>query len=174
VPATSLGAPTTCLGAHGSAVNKPRSAGDKSGSILNHSEAVWEKQHLLWECCWCAWKSELLLIIQRFLKLMYSVCVPIHFSMYLYSYPSTHSISGLAADSVMRAIRGAPQNDNGVNSGIHSGAVIERVWRSTLEAVIERVWRCTSRPRSSDFGYAIGGHDRATLDMHLEAVIRQI
>jgi hypothetical protein len=30
-------------------------------------------------------------------KLMYSVCIPISVSMYLYSYPSTHGISELAA-----------------------------------------------------------------------------
>jgi len=39
------------------------------------------------------------------------------------------------------------------------------------EAVIERVWRCTWRPRSSELRDALGGRDRATLDMHLDAVI---
>jgi len=39
------------------------------------------------------------------------------------------------------------------------------------EAVIERVWRCTWRPRSSELRDALGGRDRASLDMHLEAVI---
>jgi len=48
------------------------------GGTVNHCRAVWEKQ--LWECCWCAWKSYLLLIIQRFLKLMYSVCILIYVS----------------------------------------------------------------------------------------------
>jgi len=51
------------------------------GSTLNHCRAVSEK-HLLWECCWCAWKS---------------YCILIYVSMYLYSYLSTHGISGLAA-----------------------------------------------------------------------------
>jgi hypothetical protein len=37
------------------------------------------------------------LIVQQLLKLMYSVCILIYVSMYLYSYPSTHGISGLAA-----------------------------------------------------------------------------
>jgi len=37
------------------------------------------------------------------------------------------------------------------------------------EAMIERVWRCTSRPRWSDLRDALGGRDRASLDMHLEA-----
>jgi len=40
-----------------------------------------------------------------------------------------------------------------------------------LEATIERVWRWTWRPRLSEFGVAIGGHERATLEMHLEATI---
>jgi hypothetical protein len=31
------------------------------------------------------------------IKVMYSVCIFIYVSMYLYSYPSTHAISGLAA-----------------------------------------------------------------------------
>jgi len=61
----------------GSADHKSGSADDKPGSTSNHCRAVWEK-HLLWECCWCAWKSLLLLIIQQFLKLMYSVCILIY------------------------------------------------------------------------------------------------
>jgi hypothetical protein len=36
-------------------------------------------------------------IIQRLVKLMYSVCMLIYVSMYLDSYPSTHGKSGLAA-----------------------------------------------------------------------------
>jgi len=81
----------------GSAGNKPGSAGDISGSTLNHSKAAREKQYLLWECCWCTWKSWLLLIVQRFLKLMYSVRIIIYISMYLYNYPSTDGTSGRAA-----------------------------------------------------------------------------
>jgi len=37
-----------------------------------------------------------------------------------------------------------------------------------LEAMIERVWRCTLRLRSSDLRDALGGRDRATLQLHLE------
>jgi hypothetical protein len=37
----------------------------------------------------------LLLMVQQFLKLMYSVCILIYISMYQDSYPSTHGISGL-------------------------------------------------------------------------------
>jgi hypothetical protein len=36
-----------------------------------------------------------------------------------------------------------------------------------LEAVIERVWR----PESCEFGDTVGGCDRASLEMYLEAVI---
>jgi hypothetical protein len=44
-----------------------------------------------------------------------------------------------------REIRGAPEDDDRVNSEIH------------LEAVIEQVWRCTWRPRSSELRDALGG-----------------
>jgi len=40
-----------------------------------------------------------------------------------------------------------------------------------LEARIERVWRCIWRPRSSELRDALEGRDRASLEMHLEAVI---
>jgi hypothetical protein len=40
-----------------------------------------------------------------------------------------------------------------------------------LEAVIERIWRCTYSPRSSELRDALAGRDRASLEMHLEAVI---
>jgi hypothetical protein len=39
------------------------------------------------------------------------------------------------------------------------------------EAVIERVWRCTWRLRSSELRAALGGQDRASPEMHLEAMI---
>jgi len=80
VPTTSLGAPMTSLGVPMTSLEAPTSmgapgsAGDKPGSTLNHCGAVWEKL-LLWECCWCALKSWLLLIVQQFSKLMYSVCI---------------------------------------------------------------------------------------------------
>jgi len=79
-PAISLRALTTSLGAPGCAGVRSGCAGEKSGSISNHSRAVWEKQHLLWERCWSAWKSWLLHIDQRLLKLMYSVCILIYLS----------------------------------------------------------------------------------------------
>jgi len=39
-----------------------------------------------------------------------------------------------------------------------------------LEAVIERVWICTWRLRSSEFGDALGGHNRANLQAVIEPV----
>jgi len=78
----SLGAPTTSLRApgsagdkHGSAGDKPGSAGDMSGSSSNHSHVFSLYSHLC-------------------------ICV----SMYLYSYPSTHAISGLAAGVVLATV----------------------------------------------------------------------
>jgi len=40
-----------------------------------------------------------------------------------------------------------------------------------LEAVIEPVWRCTWRLRSTEPRDALGGRDRASLEMHLETEI---
>jgi len=42
-----------------------------------------------------------------------------------------------------------------------------------LEVGIERVWRCICRPGSSELRDALGGRDRASLEMHLEAVIER-
>ena len=46
----------------------------KPVSTLNCSRAVCKRSYFLWECCRCAWISLLLLIVQWFLILMYSVC----------------------------------------------------------------------------------------------------
>jgi len=64
----------------GSTSDNSGSASDMPGSTSNHCKPVWEKWHL-WERCRCAWKSQLQLIIQRFLKLMYSVCILIYVSL---------------------------------------------------------------------------------------------
>jgi len=49
-----------------------------------------------------------------------------------------------------------PEDDDRVNSEMH------------LEAMIERVWRCNWRLRSSELRDALGGRDRASLEMQLE------
>jgi len=113
---------------------------------------------------------------------MYSVCILIYVSMYLYSYPFTQGIAGLAAGGAWELFevrltmtiewtqRYTPRpwsselgdalgGRDRVNSEMH------------LEAMIERVWWCTWRPRWSHLRDELGGHDRASLEMHLEAVI---
>jgi len=59
-------------------------------------------------------------------------------------------------------IRGALRGRDQVNSAMHLGAVIERVW-----------W-CTWRPRSIELQDALGSRDWACLEMHLEAVIEPV
>ena len=105
--------------------DQPASTGAKSGSASNHSRAVWEK-YLVWQRCWCAWKSELLLIVQQFLKLMYSVCILIYVSI---SLPINTWYIGTACRRCLRANRGAPEHEDRVNTEIHSETVIVRVWR---------------------------------------------
>jgi len=43
-----------------------------------------------------------------------------------------------------------------------------------FEAVIERVWRSTWRLRSSELRDALGGRDRASFEMHLEAMLSEL
>jgi hypothetical protein len=81
-----LGALAPSLGGPGRTCDKLGSTCDKSESIANHSRAVWEIRHPLWECCWCTRQSLLLLIIQSFTKLLYSVCLLIYASMNLWIY----------------------------------------------------------------------------------------
>ena len=81
---------------------------------------------------------------------MDSVCILIHVSMYLYSNPSTHSISRLAA----------------------GGTWDEFTVRTKM--MIEWTQGYTPRPRSSEFGGALGGRDRVNSEMHLGAVMEQV
>jgi len=69
--------------------------------------------------------------------------------MYLYSYPSTHAISGLAV-----------------------GGAWEQ-FEVRLKMTIEWTQRYTPRLWSSDFGDALGGGNRAYLEIHLEAVFER-
>jgi len=114
---------------------------------------------------------------------MYSLCILIYVSMYLYSYPSTHGISGLAAGGACEQFKvrlkitlewthwstprpwssqfgDAIADLDWVNSEMHCGAVME--W----------VWRCAWRPRSSELRDALRGGDRGSLEMHLEAEVK--
>jgi len=74
----------------------------------------------------------------------------IHVSMYLYSYPSTHTISGLAA-----------------------GGAWEQ-FEVCLKMTIKWTQRYTPRPWSSDFGDALRGSNQQYLEIHLEAVIEWV
>jgi len=123
---------------------------------------------------------------------MYSVCILIYGSMYLYSYPSTHDISGLAAGGAWE------QFEVRLKITIQwTQRYTLRPWSSVFgdalgEAIIERVWRYTWRPWLSELArrnwasleihleaviervwrYALGGHDRATLQAVIERVWR--
>jgi len=81
---------------------------------------------------------------------MYLVCMLINESMCLYSYPSTHSISGLAA--------------NGSSEQ----------FKLSLTITIKWTQRNTARPGWSEFWNALGGRKQASLEMHLEAVMQQV
>jgi len=104
----------------GSTGDIPGSAGDMSGSTSNHSHVFSLYSHL---------------------------CISI--SMYLYSYPSTHAISGLAAGGAWEQFE------------VH------------LKMTIEWTQRYTPRPWSGEFGDTFGGGNRAYLGIHLEAVIER-
>jgi len=100
----------------GSTDDKHGSPADKSGNTSNRSRAVWETQLPLCERCWCTWKSYLLLIVQRFLKLMYLECILIYVSMYLCIYvsivlPIYTRYIWTGCRRCLGAIGGAPQND---------------------------------------------------------------
>jgi len=110
-------------------------------------------------------------------------------SRYLYSYPSIHGISRLAAGGAWEPFEVHPKM---TIDWTH--AMIERVWRfmwrprsselrdalwghdrasleMQLETEIEWTQRCNWRPWSSEIGDSLGGHDRASLERHLEAKV---
>ena len=88
--------------------------------------------------------------------------------MYLYSYPSTHAISGLAAGGYTpRPWSYTPRHSVHLR---HPCISVQPP--SLLEDVPDRAClRCTWRRRSSELRDALGGHDWASLDMHLETEI---
>jgi len=115
---------------------------------------------------------------------MYSVCSLIYVSMYVYSYPSTHGISGLAAggaweqfEKLLRMTIEWTQRYTWRRFMLqvrdaHGGrdrASLEMHW----EALIEWTQRCTWRSWSSTFGDSLGGQDRARLEEYLQAVERR-
>jgi len=70
---------------------------------------------------------------------MYSVCILIYVSVYLYSYQSTHGISGLAAGGAWEQIE------------VH------------LKMTIEWTQRYTPKLWSTEFGDAVRGREQASM-----------
>jgi len=140
----------------GRAEDKIRSAGDQPGSILNHCRVV-GKILFFWNSAHVTGNYSYYLSFNNF---QYSRIQFGFSSMYQYSYPSVNGISGKAAVGCLRAIRGAPEDENHMNSEIHSKAIIERVWRSP--------WT----PWSGNFRDALGDRDRVDWEMHIEAKIQ--
>jgi len=115
---------------------------------------------------------------------MYLVCILIYGSIYLYSYPSTHGISGLAAGRASEQFevrlemtmkwtqrytwRRVSCEVRDALGGCDRASLMMR-W----EAVFEWTNRCTASPWLSEFGDELGGHDRATLEEYLEALDRR-
>jgi len=97
---------------------------------------------------------------------MYSVCILIYVCVYLYSYPSTHAISGLAA--VWRIY--TPRHP------VHLlYPCISVQPPSLLEDILDRArLRCTWRRRLSELRDALGDWDRVNSEMYLEAGIERV
>jgi len=128
---------------------------------------------------------------------MYSVWILINVSMYLYSYPSTHGISGLAAGCAWeqfevrlkmiiewtqrytprpwsREFGDARRGRNRAGLGHTLGGWDRASLEMRLKAVIERLWRYTRRMWWSEFGNTLGGRNQASWKMHLQAVIERV
>jgi len=70
--------------------------------------------------CRCTWNSPLLLIVQKYSNLIYAVCILIYVSISRHIY--TQCIQ-TGCNRSLPSIRGAPVNEDGVNSEIHSKAL---------------------------------------------------
>ena len=86
------------------------------------------------------------------ITVMYSVCILIYVSMYLYSYPSTHAISGLAAVCRIYTPRHPVHLRYPCISGQPPSLLDDRLDRACL--------RCTWRQRLSELRDAPGGLDQ--------------
>jgi len=110
---------------------------------------------------------------------MHSVCILIHVSMYLYSYLSTHGMSGLAARGdweqfevrMKMTIKWTQiytlmpwSSEFGDAIGDRDRVNSEMHW----EGMIERSWGCNWRPRLNELRDALGGRDRVSLEMQLD------
>jgi len=135
---------------------------------------------------------------------MYSVCILIYVSIYLYSYPPTNGISRLAAatpreecEVCLKMTIEWTQRYNWRRSscelrdvlGHYDWASLEMHWEAVIEWTQRCTWRPwlsevgdslgvimvhTWRPSSSRFGDAVGCGYRVNSEIHFEAIIRQV
>jgi len=128
-PGKQLEMQANSLGVHGIACDNPQ-------RTSNHYRVVWNKWHILWECCRCARKLLLLHIVRSFLILIHLVWIRIYVSIYLYCYPSTHDIFGLAVNSAW-AIGGVPEDGSWVNLAMYLEEINEVTLKMHIESKIE-------------------------------------
>jgi hypothetical protein len=94
--------------------------------------------------------------------------------MYLYSYLSTHGISGLAACGDCQQFEvGLKMTIELTSTSVthESPYTHRRSLTMYLEAMFERVEKCTWRPKSSQLRDALGGPEQGNSEIHLEAEI---
>ena len=116
---------------------------------------------------------------------MYSVCILIYVSLYLYRYPSTHGIPGLAPGGAWEEIqmrlkmmiestqRYTPRpwwREDGDGQQGHNRAFLE----IHLEAVMKWTEGCTPRSWSTEFVDTLGDHDRVNKEMRSKIVIERV
>jgi len=180
VPSTSQETPGSASWKPESADHKPGSAYLKPGSTLNDCRAVWE--NIFGNAPGAPWHRSYYLLFNG----CYNWYIQFIFSaMYLYSYPTTHGMSGQAAGGACEQVEA------------HLKMTIEwtqkytqRLWSSKfgdalggrdrvnsekhLEAMIERVWRCNSIQWLSELRATLRGSDCLSSEMHLEAMIERV
>ena len=117
--------------------------------MRNHCRAAWEIHHLLSEHHRCNRKSQLLLIEEEFLKLMYSPCVLIYISILLDVYTP---LIWTGHRQCLKSIRGAPEHDSRMNPAMHNEAVIKSGW---IRKMYLCQWECFEVVRPESQGIQI-------------------
>ena len=116
---------------------------------------------------------------------MHSLCILIYVSIYLYSYLSTHGISGLAPHDdweqfrvhLNRTIKWTRRYTPRLWLSAFGDAIGDQDWVNSemhWVAVIERVWRCTLRLWSSESGDALCTPDWVNSGILGEAVTKRV
>jgi len=126
-------------------------------NIEMHFESVIEQ---VWRCTWRLWSSELRDALEGRDRA----------SLEMHMEAEIKLISEMHLEAVIKQVWRCIWRPWSCNFGMHLEAVIEQVWRCTW-----RLWSCDSEMHletwSCEFGDALGGRDRASLEMHLEAMI---